>query len=102
LRAFPYGPGAARERLKRARYRGEAIYFETTAGMIANDRAMAEAIAEMWEDIGVRVVLDVIDTEAQPVGAPQPRAAVRSFTLCLLRIGVLHLVKQRRLTTTSG
>jgi len=30
--------------------------------MIANDRAMAEAIAEMWEDVGVKVVLDVIDT----------------------------------------
>jgi peptide/nickel transport system substrate-binding protein len=63
LRTLPYDPGAARERLKRAGYRGEAIHFETTAGMIANDRAMAEAIAEMWEDIGVKVVLDVIDTE---------------------------------------
>jgi peptide/nickel transport system substrate-binding protein len=65
LRALPYDPGTARERLKRAGYRGEAIYFETTAGMIANDRAMAEAITEMWEDIGVKVVLDVIDTEAR-------------------------------------
>ncbi len=34
-RALPYDPGAARERLKRAGYRGEAIHFETTAGMIA-------------------------------------------------------------------
>jgi peptide/nickel transport system substrate-binding protein len=65
LRALPYDPGAARERLKRAGYRGEAIHFETTAGMIANDRLMAEAIAEMWEDVGVKVVLDVIDPEAR-------------------------------------
>ena len=57
-----YDPGAARHRLKQAGYRGEAIHFETTAGMIANDHAMAEAIAEMWEDVGVKVVLDVIDT----------------------------------------
>jgi peptide/nickel transport system substrate-binding protein len=62
---LPYDPGAARQRLKQAGYRGETIYFETTAGMIANDRAMAEAIAEMWEDVGVRVVLDVIDTEVR-------------------------------------
>ena len=65
LRPLPYDPGAARDRLKRAGYRGEAIHFETTAGMIANDRKMAEAIAEMWEDIGVTVVLDVIDTEVR-------------------------------------
>ncbi|HEY7653548.1 MAG TPA: ABC transporter substrate-binding protein [Methylomirabilota bacterium] len=63
--ALPYDPGAARARLRRAGYRGEAIHFETTAGMIANDRLMAEAIAEMWEDVGVKVVLDVIDTETR-------------------------------------
>jgi hypothetical protein len=33
--------------------------------MIANDRVMAAAITEMWEDIGVKVVLDVIDIEAR-------------------------------------
>ena len=65
LPALPYDPAAARERLKRAGYRGEAIHFETTAGMIANDRVMASAITEMWEDIGVKVVLDVIDIEAR-------------------------------------
>ncbi len=62
---LPYDPGAARERLRRAGYRGEAIHFETTAGMIANDRVMAEAIAELWEDVGIKVVLDVIDTETR-------------------------------------
>ncbi len=65
LPALPYDPAAARERLKRAGYRGEAIHFETTAGMIANDQVMASAITEMWEDIGVKVVLDVIDIEAR-------------------------------------
>ena len=60
-----YDPSAARARLRRAGYRGEVIHFETTAGMIANDRAMAEAITEMWEDVGVRVALDVIDTESR-------------------------------------
>ena len=64
-RPLAYDPGAARLRLKQAGYRGEAIHFETTAGMIANDRAMAEAIAEMWEDVGVKVVLDVIDVDVR-------------------------------------
>jgi peptide/nickel transport system substrate-binding protein len=65
LPPLPYDPGAARDRLRRAGYRGETVHFETTAGMIANDRVMAEAIAEMWEDVGVRVALDVIDTEVR-------------------------------------
>ena len=65
LPPLPYDPGAARERLRRAGYQGETIHFETTAGMIAGDRAMAEQITEMWEDVGVRVALDVIDTEAR-------------------------------------
>src|SRR5262249_23275207 len=54
--------GAARDRVKRAGYRGEPIHLETTVGMIANDKAMADAIAEMWEDVGFVVVLEVIDT----------------------------------------
>lgn len=65
LPPLPYDPGAARARLRRAGYRGEAVHFETTAGMIANDRLMAEAIAEMWEDAGVTVVLDVIDVNVR-------------------------------------
>ena len=64
-RPLAYDPGVARLRLKQAGYRGEAIHFETTAGMIANDRAMAEAITEMWEDVGVKVVLDVIDVDVR-------------------------------------
>jgi peptide/nickel transport system substrate-binding protein len=62
---LPYDPSEARARLRRAGYRGETVHFETTAGMIANDRPMAEAITEMWEDVGVKVALDVIDTEAR-------------------------------------
>lgn len=65
LPTLPYDPGAARERLRRAGYRGETIHFETTAGMIANDRLMAEAVAEMWEDIGIKIVLDVIDIDSR-------------------------------------
>jgi ABC-type transport system substrate-binding protein len=33
-----YDPSAARRRLRRAGYRGEPVYLETTAGYMANDR----------------------------------------------------------------
>jgi peptide/nickel transport system substrate-binding protein len=65
LRPLAYDPVAARDRLRRAGYRGETIHFETTAGMIPNDRPMAEAITEMWEDVGFRVRLDVIDIDTR-------------------------------------
>jgi peptide/nickel transport system substrate-binding protein len=56
-----YDPKGARDRLRRAGYRGEPIYLETTDGYMANDKAMTDAIAEMWEDVGITVVVEVID-----------------------------------------
>jgi peptide/nickel transport system substrate-binding protein len=61
LPPLPYDPGAARDRLRRAGYRGEPIVLETTVGYMANDKRMTDAIAEMWEDVGVTVVVEVID-----------------------------------------
>jgi peptide/nickel transport system substrate-binding protein len=61
LPPLPYNPREARERLRRGGYRGEPIVLESTDGFIANDRRMSEAIAEMWEDVGVNVVLEGID-----------------------------------------
>ena len=61
LPPLSYHPREARDRLRRAGYRGEPIVLESTDGFIANDRRMSEAIAEMWEDVGVNVVLEVID-----------------------------------------
>ena len=34
-------------------------------GFFANDAPMTEMIAEMWEDVGVKVVVDVIDNETR-------------------------------------
>ena len=62
LRPLPCDPSAARDRLRRAGYRGQPVHLETTMGMIANDKDMADAIVEMWEDVGITVVLNVIDT----------------------------------------
>jgi peptide/nickel transport system substrate-binding protein len=61
LPPLPYDPRAARDRLRQAGYRGEPVFLETTVGYIANDKAMTDIIAEMWEDVGVNVVVEVID-----------------------------------------
>jgi peptide/nickel transport system substrate-binding protein len=61
LPPLPYDPREARERLKRAGYRNEPIYIETTTGYTVNDKAMSEAIAAMWKDVGVNVVVEVIE-----------------------------------------
>ncbi len=61
LPPLPYDPKEARERLRKAGYRNEPIYIETTVGYVANDKAMSEAIASMWKDVGVNVVVEVIE-----------------------------------------
>ncbi len=61
LSPLPYDPGGARDRLRRAGYRGEPVVLETTVGYMANDKPMTEVITEMWEDVGVNVVVEVID-----------------------------------------
>jgi peptide/nickel transport system substrate-binding protein len=65
LPPLPYDPTGARDRLRRAGYRGEPVVLETTVGFIANDKPMTEMIAEMWEDIGVKVVVEVIDNDVR-------------------------------------
>jgi peptide/nickel transport system substrate-binding protein len=67
LPPLPYDPRAARDRLRRAGYRGEPVFLETTVGYTANDQPMAEAIAEMWEDVGINVVVEVIDSTVRHV-----------------------------------
>jgi len=56
-----YNPKEAQELVKKSGYKGEPIYLETTVGLLANDKAMSEAIAAMWKDIGVNVVVEVIE-----------------------------------------
>jgi peptide/nickel transport system substrate-binding protein len=61
LPRLPYDPRRARECLRRAGYRNEPIVIETTEGYLPSDKSMTDMIAEMWEDIGVKVVVEVID-----------------------------------------
>ena len=61
LPPLPYDPNRARELVKQSGYKGEPIYLETTVGLLANDKAMSEAIAPMWKDVGINVVVEVIE-----------------------------------------
>jgi peptide/nickel transport system substrate-binding protein len=61
LPPLAYNPSEAKERLKKAGYKGEEVFIETTVAYVAQDKAMAEAIAAMWKDIGVNVKVEVIE-----------------------------------------
>jgi peptide/nickel transport system substrate-binding protein len=61
LPPLAYDPKAARELVKQSGYKNEPIYLETTVGLLANDKAMSEAIAAMWKDIGINVVVEVVE-----------------------------------------
>jgi len=61
LPALAYNPAEAKERLKRAGYKGEEVFIETTVGYVAQDKPMAEAIAAMWKDVGVNARVEVIE-----------------------------------------
>src|SRR5262250_1243331 len=61
LPPLAYNPKEARDRLKKAGYKGEDVFIETTVAYVAQDKAMAEAIAAMWKDIGVNVKVEVIE-----------------------------------------
>jgi len=61
LPPLAYNPKEARERLKKAGYKGEEIFLETTVAYVSQDKAMSEALASMWKDVGVNVKVEVIE-----------------------------------------
>jgi peptide/nickel transport system substrate-binding protein len=61
LPPLKYDAKEARERLKKSGYKGEEVVIETTAGYMANDKPMAEAIVAMWRDIGVNAKVEVLE-----------------------------------------
>src|SRR5687768_5450610 len=61
LPPLKYDPKEARDRLKKSGYKGEEIVIETTAGYMANDKPMAEAVVAMWRDVGVNGKVEVVE-----------------------------------------
>jgi len=55
----------ARQRLKESGYKGEEIVFQSTVGLVSNDKAMAEAIVAMWRDIGVTARVEIIEASVR-------------------------------------
>jgi peptide/nickel transport system substrate-binding protein len=61
LPALAYDPKEAKERLRKAGYKNEEIVIETTAGYMAGDKPMAEAIQAMWSDVGVNAKVEILE-----------------------------------------
>ena len=61
LPPLAYNPAEAKARLQKAGYKGEEVFIETTVAYVAQDKAMSEAIAAMWKDVGVNVKVEVIE-----------------------------------------
>jgi peptide/nickel transport system substrate-binding protein len=61
LPPLKYDPKEARERLKKAGYKGEEVVIETTVGYTANDKPMSEAIQGMWRDAGINAKVEVLE-----------------------------------------
>jgi len=61
LPPLAYSPKEARDRLKKAGYKGEEIYLETTVAYVSQDKPMAEAIAAMWRDVGINAKIEVVE-----------------------------------------
>jgi peptide/nickel transport system substrate-binding protein len=60
-----YDPALARQRLKEAGYKNEEILFQSTVGLVSNDKAMAEAIVAMWRDVGVTARVEIIEASVR-------------------------------------
>ncbi len=61
LPPLAFDPTKAKALLKQANYNNEEIIIETTQGYITNDRQMAEAIIQMWKDVGVNAKAELIE-----------------------------------------
>src|SRR5216684_7855604 len=61
LPPLAYSPKEARDRLKKAGYKGEEIYLETTVAYVSQDKPMAEAVAAMWKDVGINAKVEVLE-----------------------------------------
>src|SRR3989441_2841704 len=74
LPPLAFNPGEAKARLKKAGYNGEEIVIETTAGYLAGDKPMAEAVQAPWRGICGNAKGGVLERSVRP-----PKARDKSF-----------------------
>lgn len=65
LPTIPYDVAKAKALLKQAGYNNEEIVIETTQGYVANDRLMAEAIAPMWQAVGINAKVEIVEVSVR-------------------------------------
>jgi peptide/nickel transport system substrate-binding protein len=61
---FTYDANRARMLLSEAGYRGEEIVIESST-VVANDRQMSEAIAEMWKRAGINAAIEIVEASVR-------------------------------------
>lgn len=61
---YPYDPEGARAALAQSGYKGEPIRLEVTAGYYPNGDVITIALIQMWQDVGLNVVLDATEGSA--------------------------------------
>lgn len=57
----PYDPERARELVAASSYTGETLIYNTQENYYTNEVAAAEAIVDMWQDIGVNARVRIVD-----------------------------------------
>lgn len=58
---LPYDPEAAKKLVEESDYKGEPIIWHITRGFYPNYEAAAEILVEMWRQVGLNVVAQVLD-----------------------------------------
>lgn len=64
LEAYPYQPEKAKELIERAGVDGEEISVVGTAGRWLKDRELTEAVAQYWEEAGMKTNVQILDFDS--------------------------------------
>jgi peptide/nickel transport system substrate-binding protein len=60
----PYDPERARQLVEESDYNGELIPYQTVAGYYTNAEQSAQAIVQMWQDIGINTEVQILEASA--------------------------------------
>jgi peptide/nickel transport system substrate-binding protein len=60
-----YDVNKAKQLLQEGGYKGEPVIIQSTQGQLQNDRAMAEAIIEMWKKAGLNAQMELIESSVR-------------------------------------
>ena len=74
-----FEPTEAKQLLQSSGYQGEPITLRYPIGYYPSGDAVAQAVAKMWRDIGMKVKLEAVETIGQVTGGGSPSVLI-SFT----------------------